>query len=422
MLARRHRRRSPQLPVSALPQVDYPTIVVLDDPARRQRRDHGVGGHDAARATVRPDAVAHADDERLELRLLADHAAVRPRTANIDAAQQDVQAAINAASSLLPRQLPTPPTYSKSNPADQPILTLADQLGRAAARSGRRLHRLDPRAEDLAGRRASASSPSTAGRSRRCACRSTREALAGTGLTLEDVRSGARGGERQPAQGQHRRAAPGLRPGDQRSALQGRRLQAARHRLRERLARAPDSTWRRWSTASRTRSSPAGPNKQRAIILNVQRQPGANVIAGGRPREGAAAAAAGVAAAGDRREDPDRPHRDRCAPRSRTSRFTLCSRSSWSSRVIFLLPAQRARDDHPQRRGAAVAHRHVRRDVRARLQPEQPVADGADHRDRLRRRRRHRHDREHLPAHRGGDKPFDAALKGAGRSASRSCR
>src|SRR5450432_1926113 len=44
---------------------------------------------------------------------------------NIDSAQQDVQAAINAASSLLPRTLPTPPTYSKSNPAETPILTLA---------------------------------------------------------------------------------------------------------------------------------------------------------------------------------------------------------------------------------------------------------------------------------------------------------
>src|SRR5207237_6074223 len=44
---------------------------------------------------------------------------------NIDAAEQDVQAAINAASNLLPRTLPTPPTYSKSNPADTPVLTLA---------------------------------------------------------------------------------------------------------------------------------------------------------------------------------------------------------------------------------------------------------------------------------------------------------
>src|SRR5436309_10166555 len=44
---------------------------------------------------------------------------------NIDAAEQDVQAAINAASNLLPPTLPAPPTYSKSNPADTPVLTLA---------------------------------------------------------------------------------------------------------------------------------------------------------------------------------------------------------------------------------------------------------------------------------------------------------
>src|SRR5207249_9936413 len=44
---------------------------------------------------------------------------------NIDSAEQDVQAAINAASNLLPRTLPTPPTYSKSNPADTPILTIS---------------------------------------------------------------------------------------------------------------------------------------------------------------------------------------------------------------------------------------------------------------------------------------------------------
>ena len=52
---------------------------------------------------------------------------------DIDAAEQDVQAAINAASNLLPRTLPAPPTYSKSNPADTPILTLGGQLGHAAA-------------------------------------------------------------------------------------------------------------------------------------------------------------------------------------------------------------------------------------------------------------------------------------------------
>src|SRR4029078_2527480 len=44
---------------------------------------------------------------------------------DIDSAAQDVQAAINAAGSTLPRNLPYPPTYSKVNPADTPVVTLA---------------------------------------------------------------------------------------------------------------------------------------------------------------------------------------------------------------------------------------------------------------------------------------------------------
>ena len=78
------------------------------------------------------------------------------------------------------------------------------------------------------------------------------------------------------------------------------------------------------------------------------------------------------------------------------------------------LPAQRARHRDPQRRRAAVAGRHVRRDVPARLQPRQPVADGADHLDRLRGRRRHRGHREHRALHRGRRcRRCEAALEGA---------
>src|SRR6478735_4857247 len=44
---------------------------------------------------------------------------------NIDVAEQEVQAAINAAQTFLPTDLPAPPIYSKTNPADAPILTLA---------------------------------------------------------------------------------------------------------------------------------------------------------------------------------------------------------------------------------------------------------------------------------------------------------
>ncbi|MBC8058311.1 MAG: efflux RND transporter permease subunit, partial [Rhizobiales bacterium] len=113
-----------QLPVSALPQVDYPTIVVstylpgasaqtvaesITTPLERQ--------FGQIPSLAQMTSVSSAGGSQVTLTFGLERA--------IDAAEQDVQAAINAASNLLPRTLPTPPTYSKSNPADTPILTLA---------------------------------------------------------------------------------------------------------------------------------------------------------------------------------------------------------------------------------------------------------------------------------------------------------
>jgi multidrug efflux pump len=113
-----------QLPVSALPEVDYPTIQV-------QTFYPGAS----------PDVVASAVTAPLE-RQFGEVAGLSQMTSissggssviviqfqlsvNIDVAEQEVQAAINAAQSYLPANLPTPPVYSKSNPADAPVLTLA---------------------------------------------------------------------------------------------------------------------------------------------------------------------------------------------------------------------------------------------------------------------------------------------------------
>src|SRR6266536_2605385 len=113
-----------QLPVSALPQVDYPTIQVL-----------------TFYPGASPDVVASAITAPLE-RQFGQVPGLKQMTStsstgssvitlqfvlelNIDGAQQDVQAAINAATTYLPRDLPNPPIYSKVNPADAPILTLA---------------------------------------------------------------------------------------------------------------------------------------------------------------------------------------------------------------------------------------------------------------------------------------------------------
>ena len=113
-----------QLPISALPQVDYPTILVSTVLP-------GASAETMASAVTTPlerqfgqmpsleqmTSVSSFGSSQITLQFNLER--------NIDAAEQDVQAAINAASNLLPRTLPAPPTYSKSNPADTPILTLA---------------------------------------------------------------------------------------------------------------------------------------------------------------------------------------------------------------------------------------------------------------------------------------------------------
>jgi len=113
-----------QLPVSALPQVDYPTIQVV-----------------TFYPGASPDVMASAVTAPLE-RQFGQLPGLNQMTSssssgssvitlqfvlnlNIDVAEQEVQAAINAAGTYLPRDLPNPPIYSKTNPADAPILTLA---------------------------------------------------------------------------------------------------------------------------------------------------------------------------------------------------------------------------------------------------------------------------------------------------------
>jgi hydrophobe/amphiphile efflux-1 (HAE1) family protein len=111
------------LPISALPPVDFPTIQVVSQypgaspdvmsssvttPLERQF------GQISGLATM--TSVSSFANSTITLQFTLDR--------NIDAASQDVQAAINAARGVLPQGMPNPPTYSKVNPADTPILTL----------------------------------------------------------------------------------------------------------------------------------------------------------------------------------------------------------------------------------------------------------------------------------------------------------
>ena len=93
---------------------------------------------------------------------------------NIDVAEQEVQAAINAAATFLPRDLPNPPVYSKTNPADAPILTLALTSETLAAVEGAGSGRHAAGSENLAAVRAWGWSRSAAGKSRPYAFRRTR--------------------------------------------------------------------------------------------------------------------------------------------------------------------------------------------------------------------------------------------------------
>src|SRR4249920_2948943 len=113
-----------QLPISALPQVDYPTIQVF-----------------TFYPGASPDVMASSVTAPLE-RQFGQMPGLKQMTStsstgssvitlqfsldlSLDVAEQEVQAAINAAGNLLPTDLPAPPVYAKVNPADAPILTLA---------------------------------------------------------------------------------------------------------------------------------------------------------------------------------------------------------------------------------------------------------------------------------------------------------
>jgi len=176
-----------QLPIAALPQVDYPTIVVtttlpgasaetmassVTTPLERQ--------FGQMPALAQMTSVSSLNTSVITLQFNLDR--------DIDAAEQDVQAAINSASNLLPRTLPTPPTYSKSNPADVPILTLAIQSDTIP------LSKVDDYADSILAQKISQVAgvglvTLNGGQKPAVRVQVDPDALAGRGLTLEDVRS-----------------------------------------------------------------------------------------------------------------------------------------------------------------------------------------------------------------------------------------
>ena len=398
-----------QLPVSALPEVDYPTIQVL-----------------TFYPGASPDVVASAVTAPLE-RQFGEVAGLSQMTStsaggvsviimqfqlslNIDVAEQEVQAAINAAQSYLPANLPTPPVYSKSNPADAPVLTLALTSNVLPLSQVEDLAdtRLAPKISQISGVGLVSIS---GGQKPAVRIQANPTALASYGINLEDLRTALTATASTPPR-ETSTGRAGLHHQRQRPAAHQRRLQVGGRRVPQRRAGMLTDVAHVIDGVENTKLA-AWMNYTPAVILNIQRQPGANIIQ----------VVDSIKKLLPQLENtlPRAVHVHIVTDRTTTIRasvadvqFELMLAIGAGGDGDLSVSAQPLGHHHPQRRGAAVAGRHLRRDVSAGLQPQQPHPDGADHLHRLRGRRRHRHDREHLPLHRGrARRRWQAALKGA---------
>src|SRR6266581_6822094 len=264
-----------QLPVSALPQVDYPTIQVLTfypgaSPAvvasaitaPLERQFGQVPGLKQMTSTSSAGSSVITLQFVLEL--------------NIDVAQQDVQAAINAATTFLPRDLPNPPIYNKVNPADAPILTLALTSKTLPLVKVQDLAdtRLAQKISQLPGVGLVSIS---GGQKPAVRVQANPTALASYGLTLEDLRVAIAQANINQAKGvfDGRRQAYTIAANDQilSSSDYSALIIASRNGAPVRLSDVADVI----DSAENVKLA-AWMNAVPAVIVNVQRQPGANII------------------------------------------------------------------------------------------------------------------------------------------------
>ena len=403
------------LPVASVPTVDFPTIRVSASRPGADPRDHGGDGRGAARAPARRDRRRHRNH-------LAAARSAKPRSpcSSISAATSTAPRAtcrprINAAPSDLPSDLPQLPTFRKVNPAAAPILILAltsktippsaiyDAADTVVAQ---RIMQVDGVADvTVSGAEQPAirmrvnpvlRSPRPASRSTTCASRSSH--------------TNAQGplGEFDGAQrGDHR---------DQRSAAHRRRLSArwSSRPVNGNVVRCPTSP--AIVQGTRNTNSAAWYNLQPAVLLIITKQTNANVIdTVDHIRELLPEIKRWIPAGIDISVLSDRTQTIRASVHDMQCDARRHGRAGDAGRVP--VPAARRADDRRRRHRAAVARRHLRRDVAGRLFDRQSVADGARGLGRLRRRRRHRHDREHLPQ--PGKGPLAAARGDRRRAADR---
>ena len=264
-----------QLPVSALPQVDYPTIQILTFYP-------GAG----------PEVMASSVTTPLE-RQFCQLPGLNQMTStssfgssivvlqfnlseSIDVAEQEVQAAINAASTYLPRDLPNPPIYTKTNPADAPVLTLAltsDTLP---------LSKVEDLADTTLAQKIS-QIPGvglvsiSGGQKPAVRVQANPTALASYGLGLEDLRTALSQANVDQAKGsiEGPRLAYTIGANDQLTSSEGYKpvIIAYRNGSPVRVMDVANVV----DSAENVKQA-AWENTNPAVIMNIQRQPGANII------------------------------------------------------------------------------------------------------------------------------------------------
>ncbi len=387
-----------RLPVSELPAVDFPTISVtatlpgaspetmassIATPLEGQFSSiAGIDSMSSVSAQGRTTITLTFDLDR-----------------DIDAAAQDIQAAIGGALRRLPTEMPVPPTYRKVNPADSPIfyislnsdvLPLSVVNEYAETQLAQRLSTISGVAQVLVFG------------SQRFAVRvrvdPTR--LAARGIGIDEVQQAIEQGNVNKPTGELEgvRQALAVRSNGQLETAAAFRNLTVVYRngapvKLEDVAEVEDSV--------ENLKSGAWYNAKPSIILAIQRQPGSNTIgtvaAVRKELPAFEAQAAGLGQHGcalrPQRVDPGLGlGREEDAGRSRDP----------GDPGDLPVPAQPPGDADPQHRVADLRDRHLRRHVCARLQRRQPVAAGVDAGRRFRRRRRDRDAREHRPAHRDG--------------------
>ncbi len=264
-----------QLPISALPQVDYPTIQIV-----------------TFYPGASPDVTASSITAPLE-RQFGQLPGLSQMTSsssygasvitlqfvleeNIDVAEQEVQASINAAQTFLPLDLPTPPIYSKVNPADSPILTLALTSDSMPL----------PKVEDLADTTFAQKISQlpgvglvtiSGGQKPAIRVLANPTALASYGMSLEQLRNviGQINVDQAKGQLQDHRQAYTIDANDQLMATQEYAAAIVAYRNGNPVRLSDVATV---VEGPENENQAAWMNTTPAVILNIQRQPGANII------------------------------------------------------------------------------------------------------------------------------------------------